>query len=133
MHQYVKLSMKEFSLNPLHYVSFPGYSFNCRLMSSGVTLDTLEDNQILDNFVEAKGGGIYGIKGDRYVNSIESERHNWYTYANNIYGYAMMQKLPYWDFIYTTKSPEEIKDTPDDCDHGHYIICDVNYNDIYKD
>ena len=29
MNEYVKLSMKEFRLNPLHYVSLPGYSFDC--------------------------------------------------------------------------------------------------------
>ena len=38
MNEYVKLSMKEFKLNPLHYVILPGYSFDCWLMSSGVTL-----------------------------------------------------------------------------------------------
>ena len=36
MNEYVKLNMKEFQLNPLHYVSLPGYSFDCWLMSSGV-------------------------------------------------------------------------------------------------
>ena len=54
MNEYVKLSMKEFGHNPLHYVSLPGYSFDCWLMSSGVTLDTLQDKQMLDDFVEAK-------------------------------------------------------------------------------
>ena len=63
MNENVKLSMKEFGLNPLHYVSLPGYSFDCWLMSSGVTLDTLQDKQMLDDFVEAKRGGICGIMG----------------------------------------------------------------------
>ena len=54
MKEYVKLSMKEFKLNPLHYVSLSGYSFDCWLMSSGVTLDTLQDKQMLDDFVGAK-------------------------------------------------------------------------------
>ena len=39
MREYVKLSMKEFNLRPPHYVSLPGYSFDCWVMSSGVTLD----------------------------------------------------------------------------------------------
>ena len=43
MNEYVKLGMKEFGLNPLHYVSLPGYSFDCWLMSSVVSLDTLQD------------------------------------------------------------------------------------------
>ena len=128
MNEYVKLSMKEFKLNP-HYVSLPGYSFDCWLMSSGVTLDTLQDKQMLDDFVGAKRSGIGGIMGDRYVNSetwTKSHRqsrftdnsdsksirepasqmaehgeawtksHNrrsiWYIDANNLYGYAVMQK-----------------------------------------
>ena len=68
MNEYVKLSMKEFSLNPLHYVSLTGYSFDFWLSSSGVTLDTLQDKQKLDGFVEAKRGGIWGIMCDRYIN-----------------------------------------------------------------
>ena len=52
MNEYVKLSMKEFKLNPLHYVSLPGYSFDCWLISSGVTLDTLQDKQMRNVYVE---------------------------------------------------------------------------------
>ena len=69
MIEYVKLSMKEFGLKPLHYVNLPGYSFDCWLMSSGVTLDTLQDKQVLDEFVEAKRGCISGIMRDRYINN----------------------------------------------------------------
>ena len=93
MNEYVNLSTKEFGLNPLHYVSLPGYSFDCWLMSSGVTLDTLQDKQMLDDFFEAKGGGICGIMGDRYINSNESNSTVWYIDANKLYGYAMIQKL----------------------------------------
>ena len=42
MNEYVKLSMKEFGLKPLHYVSLTSYSFVCWLLSSGVALDTLK-------------------------------------------------------------------------------------------
>ena len=65
MNEYVKLSMKEISLNSLHYVIFSGYSFDCWLMSSNVKLDTLQDKQLLDDFLEAKGGLICRIMGDR--------------------------------------------------------------------
>ena len=73
---YVKLSMKEFGLNSLHYVSLPGYSFDCWFMSSGVTLDTLQDEQTLNDFVEAKRGVICGIRGDRYINIINNSISN---------------------------------------------------------
>ena len=93
MNQYVKLSMNEFKLNPLYYVSLPGYSFDCWLISSGVTIDTLRDKQMLDDFVGAERGGICGIMGERYINNSDG-KSIWYIDANNLYGYAMMQKLP---------------------------------------
>ena len=122
MNEYVQLSMKEFKLNPLHYVSLPGYSFDCWLRSSGVTLDTLQDEQMLDDFIEAKRGGICGIMGDRIVNNGETgmKSHNrniWYIDANNLYGYAMMPKLPYKDFEFTTTTTttlDTVLNTPDE-------------------
>ena len=149
INEYVKLSMKEFKLNPLHYVSLPGYSFDCWLLSSGVTLDTLQDKQMLDDFVRAKRGGICGIMGDRYVSrekwtkshrqshfadnsdgksirepasqtAEHDQRSMWYIDANNIYGYAMMQKLPYKDFEFIATTTLDVTlNTPDDSDHGY--------------
>ena len=145
MNEYVKISMKEFKLNPLHYVSLPGYSFDYWLMSSGVTLDTLQDKQMLDDFVEAKRGGICGIMGDRIVNSrgtrfadgetgMKSHNRNiWYIDANNLYGYAMMQKLPCKDFQFTTTTLDVILKTPDVSDHGYYIVCDIDYTNECKE
>ena len=106
MNEYVELSMKEFGLDPLHHVSLPGYTFDCWLMSSGVTLDTLQDKQMLDDFVETKRVGICVIMGDRFINigngngagnSNDNDNGNnnsnsnsnssiWYVDANNLYG-----------------------------------------------
>ena len=139
MNEYAKIGMKEFRLNPLHYVSLPSYSFDCWLMSSSVTLDTLQDKQMLDNFVEAKIGGICGIMGDRIVNNGETEmkshsRNIWYIDANNLYGCAMMQKLPYKEFQFTTNTTLDIiLNTPDDSDNGYYINFDIDYFDTCKD
>ena len=85
--------------------SLPSYSFHCWLMSSGVTLDTLQDKQMLDDFVEPKRGVTCGIMGDRFVNwgtrlvsSSENNKTFWYIDANNLFGRAMMQKIPCKDF-----------------------------------
>ena len=181
MNEYVKLSMKEFKLNPLHYVSLPGYSFDCWLMSSGVTLDTLQDKQMLDDSVGAKRGGICGIMGYRYKNnqgtcfadsntntnanindntntntntnnntSINTNtnqgtcfadtidkvinRNIWHIDANNLHSYSMMQKLPYKDFEFIiTTTLDVILNTPDDSDHGYYIVCDIDYTNECKE
>ena len=156
MNEYVKLSMKEFKLNPLHYVSLPGYSFDCWLMSCGVTLDTLQGKQMLDDFVGAKRGGICGIMGNRYIDNSDgktirepaSQIHEmvspmtehdrmsiWYIDENNLYDYAMMQNLPYKDiqFTITTTTLDVILNTPDDSDHGYYIVCDIDYMNECKE
>ena len=57
----------------------------------------------------------------------------WYINANNLYGYAMMQKLPYKDFKYTDTSIDVVLNTPDDSDHGYFIICDNNYTNSCKE
>ena len=133
MNEYVNISMKEFSFNPLRYVSLPGYSFDCWLKSSGVTLDTLQDKQMLDYFVGALRGGICGTMGDRLVSISKSNKIFWYIDANNLCGYAMMQKLPYKDFKYSDSSLDKILNTPDDSDHGYCITCDINYTNSCKD
>ena len=123
-------------------------------MSSGVTLDTLQDKQMLDDFVGAKRGGICGIMGDRYINrrsrftdnsdgksirepasrmAEHDQRSIWYIDANNLYGYAMMQKLPYKDFQFTATTLDAILNTPDDSDHGYYIVCDIDYTNECKE
>ena len=133
MNECVKLSMKEFKLNPLHYVSLPGYSFDCWLTSSDVTLNTLQDKQMLDDFVGAKRGGICGIMGDRYIDN-SGGKTIWYMDANNLYGYAMTQKLPYKDFHFTTTTTlDTILNTPDDRDLGYYIVCDIDYTNEFKE
>ena len=44
---FVNLNMNTYELNPLHYISLPGYSFDCFLKLSNVELDTIQDEQIL--------------------------------------------------------------------------------------
>ena len=111
---------------------------------------------MLDDFVGAKRGGICGIMGDRYINNgngIANGNSNsngndndngktiWYIDANNLYGYAMMQKLPYKDFEFITTTTldawettlQRILNTPDDSDHGYYIVCDIDYPNECKE
>ena len=45
----------------------------------------------------------------------------------------MMQKLPYKDFQFTTTTLDTILNTPDDSDHGYYIVCDIDYTNECKE
>ena len=116
---FVKLNMNTYKLNPLHYISLPGYSFYCFLKLSNVELDTIQDEQILKDFISAMRGGICGVMGDRYIGSqSQSQKSIWYIDANNLYGYALMQKLPYKDFEYSNATLDKVLNTSDDSDYG---------------
>ena len=46
---------------------------------------------MLEDFIEAKRGGICGILGDRLVKISEYYKNFWYIDANNLKGHAMTQ------------------------------------------
>ena len=94
---FFKSNMKTYKLNPLHYISLPGYSFDCFLKLSNVELDTIQDEQILKDFISAMRGCICGVMGDRYTRNqsqgysqsqrsmAEHDRRSiWYIDANNL-------------------------------------------------
>ena len=61
--------------------------------------------------------------GNNNDNDNDSGKTIWYIDANNLYGYAMMQKLPYKDFQFTTTTTlNTILNTPDHSDHGYCIF-----------
>ena len=159
---FVKLNKNTYKLKPLHYISLPGYSFDCFLKLSNVELDTIQDEQILKDFISAMRGGICGVMGDRYIRSqsqrsirepawlatdeVRSQIHEvvspmaehdqrsiWYIDANNLYGYALMRKLPYKDFEYSNATLDKVLNTSDDSDYGYWLICDLEYTNECKE
>ena len=133
---FVKLNMNTYKLNPLHYISQPSYSFDCFLKLSEVELNTIQDEQMLKGFIGAMRGGFCGVMGDRYIRSQsqnQSQRSIWYIDANNLYGHALMQKLPYKDFEYSNTTLDEVLNSSDDSDYGYWLICDLKYTNECKD
>ena len=103
-------------------------------------------------------GGICGVMGNRYIESqsqsqsqrsirelalqihevvspmAEHDRRSiWYIDANNLYGYALMQKLPYKDFEYSNTTLDEVLNNSDDSDYGYWLICDLEYTNECKE
>ena len=77
-------------------------------------------------------GGISSVKGDRYVQSDENKKIL-YVDANNLYGWAMSEYLPYDEInIDRIVKLEEILKTPDDGDIGYFIQIDLKYPDEIK-
>ena len=70
---FVTLNINTNKLNPLHYISLPEYSFDCFLKLIKVELDTIQDEQLVKNFISAIRCGICGFVGDLYVIMITSQ------------------------------------------------------------
>ena len=77
--------------------------------------------------------------GDRYVKSDENKKII-YVDATNLYGYSMIQPLPYDEIEMWHGDPdlymnwlEENLNTPDDSDIGYFIEADLRYPDNIKE
>ena len=91
---FIKVSIKEFDINPLYCVSLPGYTWQCGLKYTGINLQTLQDKDMILLLANNIRGGISSVMGDRYVRSDENKKIL-YIDANNLYGHSMSEPLPY--------------------------------------
>ena len=114
------LCLADYKLDPCHYYSAPGLSWDALLRMTGVDLDLITD---LDQqlFIE-KGmrGGIstithrHAVANNKYMNDYNPEEASTYLMyldANNLYGWAMSQSLPTGDFKWI---PSEDFEDPED-------------------
>ncbi|CAO4378149.1 unnamed protein product [Caenorhabditis nigoni] len=101
------VSLKEYKLDPCWYYTSPGLAWDAMLYRTGVKLQTIKDVEMY-NFIE-KGirGGMcnavlrYSKANNKYMsnyNPKEESKYLLYLDANNLYGWAMSQKLPYDEF-----------------------------------
>ena len=122
---FVEKMTATYGLNPLHCYSLPGYTWNVFLSKLGIPLELITDEDMLKLFLKGKRGGISGVMGKRYIKS--GSKKILYIDANNLYGWAMCQKLPYKDFTWSDDSLEMILSTSDDAEEGYFIECDLDY------
>ena len=90
--KFVKVSTKEYKINPLYCVSLPGYTYQCAFKYTDVKLQTLQDKDLILLKENNIRGGISSVMGDRYVKSDENNTVI-YVDATNLYGYSMSQLL----------------------------------------
>ena len=111
-----EINLTNSGLDPAHYVSSPGLSWDAMQKMTNVKLDLISDVD-MQNFIE-KGmrGGIstithrYAQANNKYMKNYDPEKESSYIPyldANNLYGWAMSQKLPTGDFRWIP-SPEYI-------------------------
>ena len=104
---FIAMCLKFYGLDPCHYFSSPGLSWDAMLKMTDVKLEKISD---IDKylFIE-KGlrGGIsyiakrYAKANNKYMNDYDPKNLSAFTsylYMNNLYGWAMSEHLPYEGF-----------------------------------
>ena len=101
------LCVENYKLDPLQYYTCPGLAWDASLYKTGVRLDLLTDPDMYLMIENGIRGGISTIThrhskaNNKYMkdyNSSEESKYITYLDANNLYGHAMVQKLPTSDF-----------------------------------
>ena len=145
-----KTCLKVYEPNPAHFLSLPGLAWQACLKKAIVELDLLTDCDMLLMVEEGIRGGIchsihrYAKANNKYMKNYDESKESLYIQyldANNLYGWAMSQKLPVNDFKWiedTSKINEEfIKNYDENNDKGYILEVDVKYpkklHDIHSD
>ena len=122
--KFVKVSTKEYKINPLYCVSLLGCTYQCALKYTNIKLQTFQDKDLILLIENNIRGGISSIIGDRYVKSDENKKIL-YIDATNLYGHSMSQFLPYDEIEMWHGHPDkywnwldEILNTPNDSEIG---------------
>ena len=125
----IKVSIKEFDINPLYCVSLPGYTWQCGFKYRGINLQTLQDNDLILTLEYNLRSGISSVLSDRFVRSDENKKIL-YADARILYGHSLGQPLPYDEISFDrTVKLEDILNTPDDSDIGYFAEVDLTYPD----
>ena len=111
------ISMNAYDLDPAWYLGLPGFSWDAMLKKTGNKIELLTDVDMYMFFEKGIRGGMskavtrHFKANNKYLpNHDESKKSSFLMYldANNLYGLAMVQKLPYSDFKWMKK--EELND-----------------------
>ena len=132
--------LKVYELDPAHLLSLPGLAWQACLKKTNVKLELLTDYDMLLMVEEEIRGGIcHSIhrcakENNKYMNNYDESKESSYIQyldANNLYGWAMSQKLPKNNFKWvedTSRINEEfIKNYNENSNKGYILEVDVKY------
>ena len=130
--------MKYYDLDPCHYFSAPGLSWDVMLKMTGVTLGKVSDSDKHIFFQQGMRGGV------SYINKRYSEASNHvnilYLDMNNLYGCAMRQYLTINNFKWVKnidKIEQKLMRIKNNSSTGYVLEADLEYpqelHDIHND
>ena len=112
-----KTCLKHYKLDPCHYYTAPGLAWDACLKETKQRLELLKDYDMLMMFEKGIRGGIshiskrYAEANNKYMKSYDQDKPTTfiqYLDANNLYGWAMTQKLPTHGFRWVNLNKKEV-------------------------
>ena len=99
--KFVKTCLNYYGLDPCHYFSSPGLSWDTILKMTGIELELISDID-MHLFIEKRMRGGISYIAKRH-SKIDNDKTIMYWDANNLYGWGMNQSLPYGGFDWFNK------------------------------
>ena len=138
----LEICLDIYELDPVYFVSAPGLAWQACLKKIEVKLELLTDYEMILMIAKGIRGGIcqathrYAKANNKYMKNYDKNIESSYIEyldANNLYGWAMSQKLPVRGFKWVKQkklskfNEDFIKKYDEDCNKGYFVEVDIYY------
>ena len=137
--KFIDTCLKFYMLNPCHYISSPGLSWNVMLKMIGVKLEKIVGIDMYLVIEKGLRGGIsyiakrYAKANNKYMNDYDPKKQSTfisYLDMNNLYGWAMSEYLPYKEFNWLKNIDEfDVMSISEKSPIGYFLEVDLEYPD----
>ena len=137
--KFIKTCLKYYELDPCHYFSSPGLSWDTMLKMTDVKLEKISD---IDKYLfteKGSRGGIsyiakrYAKANNKYMSDYDLEKPSTfisYLDKNNLYGWSMSEYLPYGEFEWLKNVDEfDVMSINEKSEIGYFLEVDLEYHD----
>ena len=144
-----KTCLQYYKLDPCHYFTSPGLSWDAMLKMTNIQLELMTDIDMFQFIERGMRGGIsyianrYGKANNKYMSEYDENmpsKYIIYLDANNLYGWAMSQYLPTGGFKWLTEkqiNKINLAQYNEDSNKGLLIEVDLEYpkelHDLHND
>ena len=134
-----KTCLQYYKLDPCHYFTSPGLSWDAMLKMTNIKLELMTDIDMFQFIEKGMRGGTsyianrYGKANNRYMKTYDEKapsKYIMYLDANNLYGWAMSQYLPTGGFKWLAKNQIDKIDLAkykEDSNKGLILEVDLEY------